>query len=413
MNYKYLTFFLLTISFKMVSAQAVLSSDELFKLARTAAFDQKNYPLAISLSKQALVKKPDYSDISIFLGRLYTWSDKLDSARTVFTGVLNKHPDNEDASLAYGSLEYWNNNSAKALQLVNNGLKYHNQSKDLILLRAKVLNDLHQYKAADSSLDVLIKADPTNSDARSLADRVKDNASINKISLSYDYIYFDKEFNNPWNIVEIDYTRHTGLGAIVGTLNYANRFNSNGLQYEVDAYPHISKMFYAYVSGAYSGNEGVFPKYRSGFSLYANLPDSFEGELGFRYLYFTGSTWIYTAAVGKYYKNFWFNFRTYLTPSYSAVSQSYTLTTRYYTGGTDDYFTFAIGTGISPDDPRNIVLLNNGINYKLSSDNILVGYRRTFKLNIFFINASLENQEYRFQTRGNQWDIGIGYQKRF
>ncbi|MDB5137298.1 MAG: hypothetical protein JWP37_3901 [Mucilaginibacter sp.] len=415
MNYKlYFSVFLFIISFNVVSAQTEFSSDELFQQARKAAFDQKDYSKAIGLSKLALVKSPDYSDIRIFLGRVYTWSDKVDSARTEFSKVLSKHPDNDDASFAFGSLEYWNNNSSKALQLVQGGLKYHPKSKDLLLLKAKVLNDLHRFSEANAILDTLIKADPGNSDAHALAGRVRDNASLNKIGVTYDYIYFDKEFKDPWQLASIEYSRQTGIGSVIGRINYANRFNSTGLQYEVDAYPHISKTFYAYVSGGYSGNVGVFPKYRSGFSLYANLPASFEAEAGFRYLYFTSSTWIYTASVGKYLGSFWFNFRTYLTPSNSSISQSYTLHARYYTGGADDYLSLGIGTGISPDDPRNIILLNGGNNYKLHSDNISAALYHSFKrLNVFFITGSLDNQEYQFQTRGNQLDIGAGYLRRF
>ncbi|MGV7608803.1 YaiO family outer membrane beta-barrel protein, partial [Mycobacterium kansasii] len=63
-------------------------------------------------------------------------------------------------------------------------------------------------------------------------------------------------------------------------------------------------MFYLYVGGGYSGDVSLFPKYRTGVSLNANLPHSFEAELGYRQLYFSNSIWMYTAAVGKYYKNF-------------------------------------------------------------------------------------------------------------
>ncbi|MFI5161055.1 MAG: YaiO family outer membrane beta-barrel protein [Sphingobacteriales bacterium] len=415
MNYKqYIFLFLLIVFCKMSFAQGGLSSDELFQQARKAAFDQKDYPKAISLSTQALAKSPDYSDIRVFLGRIYTWSDKTDSARAEFTTVLSKHPDNEDAAFAFGSLEYWNSNSPKALQVVQEGLKFHPQSKDLLLLKAKVLNDLKRFNEANTTLDILIKEDPTNSDARALADRVRDNSSVNKVGVTYDYIHFDKEFNAPWQLASVEYGRQTGIGSIIGFVNYANRFNTNGVQYEIDAYPHISKTFYAYVSGAYSGNEGVFPQSRVGFSLYANLPSSFEGELGFRYLHFTGDTWIYTASVSKYVGNFWINFRTYLTPSNSSVSQSYTLKARYYTGGADDYLSLGIGTGVSPDDPRNIILLNGGNNYKLTSDNISAAFYHSFKrLNVFFITASLDNQEYQFNTRGNQLDIGVGFLRRF
>jgi Flp pilus assembly protein TadD len=141
-KFKLVTLFLLVISFKMVSAQQeALSADSLFSQARTAAFDKQNYPLAISLSKKALITAPDYTEVGVFLGRVYTWNNNPDSARTVFTGVLAKHPDDEDASFAYGSLEYWNNNFSKALEVVNLALRYNNKSTDLLTLRAKILTD--------------------------------------------------------------------------------------------------------------------------------------------------------------------------------------------------------------------------------------------------------------------------------
>ncbi len=415
MNLKlYPLILLFSVVFCAVNAQTAPSSDELFQQARAAAFNQKDYKKAIELSNQALIKSPDYGDIRIFLGRVYTWSGKLDSARAQFKLVLSKHPDNDDASLAFGSLEYWNNNSPLALQLVNEGLKYHQNAKDLLLLKAKVLNDLKQYSDASNTIDTLLKSDPTNTEAHALDERVKDNAAKNKIGVSYDYIHFDKQFNAPWQLVSLEYGRQTDIGSIIGYVNYANRFNSNGVQYEIDVYPHISKTFYAYISGGYASNVGVFPKYRAGFSLYANLPASFEADAGFRHLYFTGDTWIFTASIGKYYSNFWFNFRTYLTPSNSTISQSYSLHVRYYTGGADDYFSLGLGTGISPDDPKNVVLLNNGNNYKLRSNNISAAFWHSFKrLNIFFLTASLDHQEYQFQTWGNQLDLGIGYIRRF
>ena len=75
---------MILISIKTTKAQENLSSDEMFVKARKLAFDDKNYPAAIALTKKALLKSPDYTDIEIFLGRLYTFTDKVDSARVVF-----------------------------------------------------------------------------------------------------------------------------------------------------------------------------------------------------------------------------------------------------------------------------------------------------------------------------------------
>lgn len=401
-------------SVTQLSAQEKLSSDELFAKARKLAFDDKNYSAAIALTKQALAISPDYADIKIFLGRLYTYTDKTDSARMVLSEVFSKNPSYEDAALAYGNLEYWNDHPAKALEIVNQGLSYHQKSEDLLLLKAKILKDLHQYQEANVCVDELLKINPKLSTARALSERLKDETSKNNISFGYDFSYFDKQFSDPWHLANLSYGRLTKLGSITARLNYGNRFKTDGLQAELDAYPKISKVFYAYLNVGYGGNNSVFPKYRYGFSLYANLPAAFEGELGFRTLQFGIATWIYTASVGKYYKNYWFNLRTYLTPSNSSVSQSVSFTTRYYFGSANDYLSMSLGTGISPDNDRNVGLYNNGNAYKLKSNNVSLGFNKAIKTRtIISLKAALERQEYLPHIKGNQLSIGLALSQRF
>lgn len=393
-------------------AQRNLSSDELFQQARRSAFHDHDYPRAILLCKTALEKSPDYADIRNFLGRIYTWEHQLDSAREALLYVLDKHPDNEDAAGALADLEYWNDHSAQALVYCDNGLSFHPASRTLLLKKARILSDLKRFKEASAITDSLLRWDPNNTDARVLALQVRSKAARNQVGVYYDYVYFDREFDNPWQLASVDYKRQTSLGSVFARVNYANRFNTNGVQFETDAYPHISRVFYAYLNAGYSNDVGIFPKYRAGFSLYANLPLSFEAEGGLRYLYFSSDTWIYTFSVGKYYKNYWFNFRTYLTPDNAAISQSYNLTCRYYYGGADDYFTLGVGTGLSPDDGSNNVQLNEG--YKLISNKVFAGYNHAIRrLHVIFATVTLINQEYLPGTHGNQLDIGIGYQKRF
>src|SRR6202042_3059228 len=86
------------------------TSDELFKNARKAAFDLKDYDKAKQFAFRALKKSPDYAEIEIFLGRVYTWDKQYDSARYHFLKVLSSNPKNEEASIAYTDLEYWNDN---------------------------------------------------------------------------------------------------------------------------------------------------------------------------------------------------------------------------------------------------------------------------------------------------------------
>ena len=415
MNYKKPLFILLLLSASFLPsilvAQTQLSSDELFQQARTAAFENKNYKLATELSKKALMISPDYADIRIFLGRVYTWWNKPDSASECFEKVLNEHPENEDAASAFADLTYWNEEPERSLAICENALVFHPQSKTLLLKKSKTLIELKRYTEANASLAFLLKIAPKNAEARSLLEKIKDESAKNKISLNYDFATFDKQFDDPWHIVSLDYSRSTKAGSFIGRVNYANRFKTDALQFEADAYPRISKTFYSYVNGGISDKSGVFPQYRAGFSLYANLPKSFEAEAGLRYLYFSDATWIYTGSVGKYLKNYWFNFRTYITPGKESVSNSYSLTTRYYFKETN-YFGLGLGTGISPDETANNIQLANL--YKLKSYRISADYRNTFnKLNSILFSFSLIQQEYLPKITGNEYLFSVGYQRRF
>lgn len=408
-NYFIFLFFIAT---TITFSQENKSSDDLFIEARNIAFEEKNYPKAIELMQQAVNQSPDYVDILVFLGRLYTWSDNTMAARELFDITYAKEIDNEDFYIAFGSLEYWNDNYEKALEVVNKGLFFHPTSEDLLLLKAKIYTSSKQFPEASDVIQSILTINPKNTEARALYERIKEESAKNAISVSYNYTHFDKQFSNDWHTVSIGYKRVTPIGSVILKGNFANKFSENGTQVELEAYPRISNTFYMYVAAGYSGDVGLFPKYRTGASLYANLPKSFEAEVGYRQLYFSNSILMYTASVGKYYRNYWFNLKTYLTPGDTNISQSYTATVRYYTKGANDYWSLQVGTGISPEESLNTLLEYE--TYKLKTFKVGGSYNFSYKkVNFFSISATYFNQEYLPETKGNQFDISIGYSKNF
>jgi YaiO family outer membrane protein len=409
-----LSFFSLLVTVLSYS-QDTTSSDGLLVEARKAAFDNNDYTKAKAYLYKALKLSPDYADVKIFLGRIYTWTKNYDSGRYYFSSVLKANAQYEDASVALADLEYWNDDNSKALQVVNEALVFHPQSQELLIRKTKILTAMRRYTEAQSTVEQLLKINRNNSEARSLANRIKESAAKNSIGISYDYVSFDKQFADPWHLASFDYTRTTGIGSITGRINYANRFKNNGLQYELEAYPHISKTFYSYISIGYSDSIGVFPHWRGGFSLYANLPKSFEGELGIRYLQFSGDpTLIYTAYLGKYYKSWLFSGRTYLTPGTftKTISASYSVSARYYYGSADDVIGASFGYGISPDDRSNSIQLDDKI--RLISYKAGLSFKKKIsRFSVIGIDGSWYNQEYLPQTKGNQYQFSIGWLLRF
>ncbi|WP_312285632.1 YaiO family outer membrane beta-barrel protein [Chryseobacterium gleum] len=408
---RYTTFLLALLFPVTMYGQQNLTADELFAKARTTAFEQKDYTTSIALAKEALEKAPNYTDISVFLGRLYTWNKDLPAARAVFEDLGKRGVQDEDYFLAYASLEYWNDQNTKAIEIIDKGLSYHPKSEALLLLKAKVYFGMDHYEEADQAVKTLLSINPKNTEARALAVRINDLSSKNAVGIVYNYSHFDKQFDDDWHIVGVSYKRVTPIGSVILRGNYANKFAQGGTQIELEAYPRLSKMFYLYVGGGYSGDVGLFPKYRTGVSLNANLPHSFEAELGYRQLYFSNSIWMYTAAVGKYYKNFWFNLRTYITPDSKNISHSYTATVRYYTKSAQDYLAFQIGTGISPEENRNNLLENE--TFKLKTFKIGAEYNFSYRTNLFSVGTMYYNQEFRPGEKGNQFDITLGYTRKF
>lgn len=373
---KYLLLMLIVFAGSDLFAQRLQSVDEMFKVAHEAAFQQKDRAKAREICHEILKKSPNYTDVSVFLARLYTWDDMYDSARTVFRRIFARDSSNYDAISAAIDLEYWSNNPQKALIYCNLGLKKYPKSEDFLLKKAKVLADLKQYDDAFNTIEALLKINNSNPEAMSFAERLKEDVRINAITVNYSYEKFNIIFS-PWQLGYIQYSRQTPIGTAILRANFGNRFDTKGTQYEIDMYPRFANGLYAYLNAGYS-NSSIFPKSRYGLSLYYSLPFSFEVDAGFRLLKYSSDVWIYTAALGKYYSNYWFSFRTYITPSVQYASHSYSLEIRYYLSGADDYLAVSGGTGISPDassiDNQNNWLKSNkgGIEYQTKASNNLI-----------------------------------------
>jgi len=396
--------FLLFIS-SGILAQNQLTVDELFENARDIAFEQKDRVAAREICYQILKRSPGYTDVSVFLARLYTWDDMNDSARAVFKRIFSNDSTNQDAINAAIDLEYWNDNPQVALKYCNLGLRNYPNSEDFLLKKAKVLSDLKKYDEAFSTIEILLEINQSNEDARNFAERLKEEVRINAITIKYSYERFSEIFS-PWHLGYIAYSRRTPIGTTILRINYGNRFETNGVQYEIDMYPRFADGFYAYMNFGYS-NSDIFPETRYGASLYYSLPLSFEIEGGFRLLKYSSDVWIYTASLGKYYSSFWFSLRTYITPQVHLSSHSYSLIVRYYLSGADNYISLYGSTGISPN-PGSIDNQNNWLN----SNKIGAEYQTKLSTMIIIdVSADYSSDERRPGSfiSGTTFDMSLKY----
>jgi YaiO family outer membrane protein len=341
----------------LLAVQAPETVDDMYARARHLASEGQR-KAAREVCREALRRSPDYHDIRILLGRLYTWDDHYDEGRAAFQYVLQRKPGYLDAREALIDLETWSDHPQEALRVCNEGLALAPQSSPLLYRKARLLKASGDLPGALSAARQAVAADPGNAKARTLLGDLVELTQRDKLSVSYTYDHFDQTFD-PWRTVSLAVTHRFNAGSVIARLNHATRFGESGNQVEMDAYPHLADGTYAYLNAGYSG-ASIFPRTRYGAELYHNFPMGIEASLGLRHLQFPGSgVTIYTGSFGKYWGNYLFTLRGNTTPSSAGSSKSGSLAVRRYFSDAEDYLTVTAGTGVSPDQSNaSLEILN-------------------------------------------------------
>lgn len=388
-------------------------TDSLYKEARKYGFSGERSK-AKTIAKKAIDLSPNYLEIQVFIARLYTWDQQYDSARIYLNGVIAKQENYIDAYSAFCDLELWTDNYDAALQLANRALIHDSTNADILLRKSKALINLNKIEEASNTMNFALRYNKKEPQLFEYNEIIKRKIQRNKITINYDHDQFNKTFS-PWNLYSIAYNRSTNnFGSLIARLNRAERFGITGNQVELDWYPSIGEKMYMYLNGGYS-DVSIFPTYKWGASIYRSLPKSFEAEVGIRYLKFSTTTWVYTASVGKYWKNFWFSLRpNYIPSALVGSSGSLTLSSRYYFGDANHYCGVILGSGISADEVR--INRNDGLpnSFLLKSNRLRFTYQKPFKRNfIAGIGIGVSEEETSFSGYRTNYNFNINLEKIF
>lgn len=384
-----------------------INSDSLLLEAKN--YVKKNdYPSAYSLLNKILSQGDD-NDIRLYLGLTYSWDGKYDDARREIEKVLIIRPQSQEVILALVNIEMWSDNPQKAFDILNKALTTSPENIDFLFRKAQVLDKLKRPSEAIQILDSILAKDPNNEKAKNLRTAIKIENAKNRISVNVTKESIDSL--SPWYSGNIQYSRKTAYGSIIGRINYAQRYGLKGYQYEIDAYPKTGKSNYLYVNVGYS-EAPTFPKYRSGLEFYQSLPKSFDASLGFRYLVFDQTNVIiYTGSLGKYWGNYWFCFRPFVTPSAGYVpSITGFLIVRRYFSNPETYIGLQYGHGSSPDDVSRFISKTE----RLQSNKIKLTVNKCFRLFwVVSVSGAYEYEEFKAKSYRNRYIFDITFQRIF
>ncbi len=383
--------------------------DVSFFTARNLAFEG-NRNIARDTLYRILSKYPDYTDVRSLLASTYSWDGDYDKARSHFNRITSVERKNKEVWVATIKNEIYAENYYLALGLANKAVSYLESDLDIIALQTKALALVKGKEEATEKHVVVETPIDTLTEVKGPKNGVKISNSFEIFDVVYDPMIYSS----------MSYGRETGAGLVIPRINYSNRFQTHGVQYEMDFYPKFSKTFYGYLNYGYS-NAPIFPDHRVGAELYANLPKSLEASLGMRFLDFnTTKAQIYTGSIGLYSGNYYFSLRPYLTPqSNGNMTFSGNLLVRKYLRDGKNYLGINFGMGYSPELKQlrdEDELLAETVLF-IESQRLGMEYQFTAKRspNIYKASLGVNRQELVFDSGNFTWSIaaGISYEIKF
>ncbi|NHF59853.1 YaiO family outer membrane beta-barrel protein [Flavobacteriaceae bacterium TP-CH-4] len=411
----------------------------IYEKAHYLAFEG-NLSSAKKLLEEETTKNGTDTDASALLARIYSWEGNHAEARKKFNRIISEERKNTDVWISAVKNELYANNDATALGLANKALFYLGQNREIERLKELAVQNIRNKKypplgpnvgiatskvskkggkrnkkSLEASEKVVAKEKDENAKKKPLEEKEMNN----RIGIMNSFMVFDKVYE-PMVFSNISYRRQTLAGSIIPRINYNNRLNKHGIQYDLDFYPKFSKRFYAYLNYGYS-NASIFPNHKVGGDLYANLPGAFEFSAGARYISFeTKNVTVITNSLGHYRGNYYFSLRSYITPQPNNLTRiSGNLLVRKYFRDGENFLGVNVGMGYSPELRQlrdGDELLAETLLY-IESQRMSLQYQFTPKKspNIYMANLGVARQELSFDTGNFFWSVtaGITYSVKF
>jgi YaiO family outer membrane protein len=225
----------------------------------------------------------------------------------------------------------------------------------LLLADAHALRNLDRPAAALKVLDRVLFLEPANQDAKNMRRRISLSQGKWEFQVNHTYDFFS-DGRNGQHETSMSLRGPVGNNSLIARVNRADRFSLVSYQTELDFYPHFRSGTYGYLNAGYSADANLYPKYRLGAELFQSLKKGFEVSGGYRRLSFGSGVDIYTFSVGKYYRNWLFTTRGFVTPGSPGTSGTALLSARYFLGseGLHDYIEFRSSFGASPAQAQTL-----------------------------------------------------------
>jgi YaiO family outer membrane protein len=407
----------LSVNCVLLSAQN-LSLETMFEKAKSCVL-KSNTSEAQKICVKILRRDSLYHDAMTLLARTYAWDNDYQKGLHQLNFVLDQKPEHMDALKAKLDITYWSKNYKEVVKLADKILLVNADQPECLLKKA----------------DALMRIDLNNDEIPALLKKAKSNAVLreraiqllseyrnlrNKTSIQiqnkHEYQFEPFVKNRNLTSVSLDCKTehyHSVFRYSIGDVySEDEHYLSKGVghQLKMDLYPEISEKSYLHVNYGF-GWSGFFPKHRIGAESYFTLRNMFELSAGFRYLFFPGDDThvsLITASIGKYYRNYYYNLRSFVNVSGGNLNTNFIAKAYRYMGTRNNRLGIELIYGKSPDDDHDLAQLSK----RITKFKFLISYQKPIYSNSMHVITRLgySSNRYSNNTQYNSiyFDFGVG-----
>lgn len=191
------------------------------------------------------------------------------------------------------------------------------------------------------------------------------------------------------------YGHETPVGMVYGKVSYNQRFSTQAVQGEVEAFPKLSKYVYLDLDYAFANEPNLFPDKRYGVEAYVAAGKTFNFSAGgvFNRIDRQHQYSKLTGMVSRDFDKNRVTFRPFFfVPGVGRSSTLYTLNLRHTVRDAAVYFGCIFGLGTSPDlaslNTVNFLVVSNKIinpylNFPLYNDRLLINLSYLYQSQLF------------------------------
>lgn len=282
MKFLYYSIFLLFLS-TTVFAQEV-DVDATLAVVKTEV-EKGNYDKALSLLEPLHAKFPENEDVTIYIGRIYSWKKDYKKAIEILSPMTDRSKPNAEALQAIVNTYYWSENWEKCIQYCDKYLATDPNSAEVLKIKVTCLEKLNRDEEALAIIEKAGLSDNSTQPFRGIRTLIGQK-SKNAISASYLNVSTSDPGQSPFHYGYVEYSHKFSKSAIVGRANVGHVNNDTQMLFETDYYQTFSNKSYLYANAGVSTGETVFPVAKAGLEYYFAPHKKFDYALGVRFMHF-------------------------------------------------------------------------------------------------------------------------------